>query len=541
MKFAHLQQNRRFLLALPVLVLPFLALVFHNLHGGAAATPSGKPNTLGLNTQLPSPVADPARAFENKLKAYQQADNDSSRKAQYQRQDPYRRDTTKTIAPGGPAALAALAKTRSSSPPGDNRANQLLQQLAKLRQSLHQNAAPTHYTGPVFSPSGLDATREPGAGHYPVRAPEPQPDPQLDRLNAMLDKLIRIQHPSNAQPAAPPAIPPGPDAVGPADTTVNTIRATIPEDQTLTNGATIALRLTDPIRVEGRTLGAGRLVYGTTSFSNDRLLIQIHSLREDANLYTVDWQVVDLDGLPGIHMPALLGRDVAKQSADQGIGGLNVLSADPTLGAQAANAGLQAAKSFLSHKVRQVRVTVSAGYQVLLRPTHESPRMHRAAPPPAAPVIVPPAPDFPPAGPVLAKARNGGVELILKDIRIKDSCLWFGLEWKNRSAIGYTPAYARCCIRSRGGMKRSAVQEQTVEPLAAGDLAPAGAGATLYSWVGFPPFALSKEKVLVLLVGERSGDRVLTLKIRNHHLLNAKADVTIPKVPTDEEAHDTVH
>jgi Protein of unknown function (DUF3714). len=40
---------------------------------------------------------------------------------------------------------------------------------------------------------------------------------------------------------------------------------------------------------------------------------------------------------------------------------------DPSLAAQAANTGIQAAKSLLSKKAKIVRVTLKAGYKVLLK------------------------------------------------------------------------------------------------------------------------------------------------------------------------------
>jgi hypothetical protein len=58
---------------------------------------------------------------------------------------------------------------------------------------------------------------------------------------------------------------------------------------------------------------------------------------------------------------------VAKESADQSIQNLGFTSYDPSLGAQAATAGVTAAKSLFSRKVRLVKVEVKAGYQVLLK------------------------------------------------------------------------------------------------------------------------------------------------------------------------------
>ena len=75
------------------------------------------------------------------------------------------------------------------------------------------------------------------------------------------------------------------------------------------------------------------------SINGDRLLIQIRSVRDGRNLYTTDLQVYDLDGMPGVHIPDVLDQDVAKQSATESVSGLNILTTDPGLGAEAANAG----------------------------------------------------------------------------------------------------------------------------------------------------------------------------------------------------------
>jgi len=514
MKLATLQQNRRFLLVLPLIVLPFLCLLFHNLGGGIGPVPASGKNDLGLNTQLPTSTPDPARAFENKLKAYQLAESDSARKAQYQRQDPYRRDTVG-------AATAITSATRptmsmSPKPSADNRAGRLLEQLAALRQSLHQLPQPVHKPLPLLAANESLAN--------------PEPDPQLDRLNTLLDKVIRIQHPQEQQPHVLPPAASTTERVGPADTMANTITANIPEDQTLTNGTTVALRITDSIRINGRSLAPGRLVYGTVTLNNDRLLIHINSLREATNLYTVDWQVYDLDGLPGIHIPSDLSRDIAKQSADQGIGSLNVLNADPSLGAQAAGAGIQAAKSFFSRKVRQTRVTVKAGYRVLLRNPHEPSHPIPPSRPEVAPTLQPP--DWLVTGTALAKAHNGGVRLVLRDCRIQDSCLWFGVEWLNHSSIVYRPAYARWYIRSRRLVKRTAMQEQTLQPLLATALPVLGTDSLQHSWFAFQPFALANDKQLILEIGEEKGDRTLILTIHPNQLLNAKNDETIREEKT---------
>ena len=174
-------------------------------------------------------------------------------------------------------------------------------------------------------------------------------------------------------------------------------------------------------------------------------------------------QVYDLDGLPGIHIPGALSRDVLKQSADQGVSSLNILNIDPSVGAQAANAGIQTVKAFTGRKVKQVRVTVRAGYRVLLKEAHPKVLSAATLETMSVPAVSPP--DLVPDGPVIAHCRVERVELRLREVRLMDGRLWFGLEWSNSAAIAYNPGYCRWYIRDRKRMRRTAIQELPIEPL----------------------------------------------------------------------------
>jgi hypothetical protein len=77
-----------------------------------------------------------------------------------------------------------------------------------------------------------------------------------------------------------------------------------------------------------------------------------------------------MDGLEGIFVPGAVTRDVTKEGISQGISGMGITSLDPSLGAQAAAAGIETAKSLLSKKVKAIIVTVRAGHRVLLQPAH---------------------------------------------------------------------------------------------------------------------------------------------------------------------------
>lgn len=235
-----------------------------------------------------------------------------------------------------------------------------------------------------------------------------EPDPQMERLDGMLDKLVAAQHPGIApdsakgHPAKPKAevfpvsqatagpkigrlSPPAADSdaslgetghfytLGTANTATvqNVIEAVIPETQTLVNGATVKLQLADDIYVNGMQVRRGTYVNGTAALNNERLAVNISTIRSGANILPVSLQVFDEDGMAGIYMPGAITRDVAKQSADEGISTLGAASLDPSLGAQAAAAGIQLAKSVISKKVKLVRVTVKSGYRLFLKDTNQ--------------------------------------------------------------------------------------------------------------------------------------------------------------------------
>jgi len=111
----------------------------------------------------------------------------------------------------------------------------------------------------------------------------------------------------------------------------------------------------------------GTFVFGAASLNGERLNIQINSIRYKNSLFPVQLFVVDMDGIEGVYIPGAITRDVAKGSADRAVQGVGFTTLDPSLGAQAANAGIEAAKTLLSKKAKLVKVTVKAGYQVLLR------------------------------------------------------------------------------------------------------------------------------------------------------------------------------
>jgi conjugative transposon TraM protein len=323
----------------------------------------------------------------DKLGVYEKEDRDSARRKEREQGNVYERLSMNAVA--------------------DTSAGVLQGQLDKLRTWLR----PPGLAG-AASP-GVEAVRAappPSLAHQQLEAmlrrmhqPDTmRADPQLDRLSGMLDKIIKVQHPTAAAidssrsamalelPKSERVVTDLADAAeesggffgidgeegGDTAARANAFEAIIPEAQVLVAGATVALRLLQEARIGSVIVPRDEMLYGKAALSGDRLQVTINSIRVGHNVYPVALQIYDLDGLAGLHVPGAITRDVLKQSAAEGVGGLGIVSAGPSLGvaasaeASAAEAGIAAARSLMSRKVALVRVTVPAGYRVFLKNNH---------------------------------------------------------------------------------------------------------------------------------------------------------------------------
>jgi len=145
-----------------------------------------------------------------------------------------------------------------------------------------------------------------------------------------------------------------------------TVQAVIAASQTLVSGAAVKMRLTADVFIGGTLIPKGNFVYGISTVNGERLKITVSHIRFHNQIFPVHLKVYDLDGMEGIRIPGAIGRDASKEGADRGLQSVQMMSLDPSITAQAASAGIEATKGLLSKKVKLVRVTVKAGYPVLL-------------------------------------------------------------------------------------------------------------------------------------------------------------------------------
>jgi len=415
-------RKQKLLILLPVFLIGIAGLIFAgiNIMKKPQKTAPDNATKSAFNKKLPSPEL-PVKQ-KNKLETYMEAARDSAKRQAEWEKDPNSKrfydPAPSTVGYSSRKALPKQSKTTTSHTqdkmvmdPNERKVNE---RLDKLYAALNQSAKTEKMdkTPSVLSNTPLTPVSSPSPETerlekllQDARRPDTTVDPTLDRVEKMLNKVLDIQHPERqttqiegAPPKALPTVYPvsslpintgtpenpenitdnagsngfyglEPDPQTDTPKNVNTIQAMVPEDQTLQNGATIKLRLMQDIYIGSHRIPANNFIYGTCTVNNQRLQVQLTSAVDNNEILPISLKVYDLDGLEGIFVPGAVTRDVTKEGISQGISGMGITTLDPSLGAQAAAAGIETAKNLLNKKVKAVIVTVRAGHRVLLQPT----------------------------------------------------------------------------------------------------------------------------------------------------------------------------
>lgn len=151
----------------------------------------------------------------------------------------------------------------------------------------------------------------------------------------------------------------------------NTIRACIHNDQTLTDGQTVKLRLLESLQAGNVIVPKNSLVSGSAKVQGERLDILVSSLEYAGNIIPVELAVYDSDGQKGLSVPSSLEQEAAKEAmANIGAGLGTSISFAQSAGQQVAmdiTRGLmQGGSQYLAKKFRTVKVHLKANYQVML-------------------------------------------------------------------------------------------------------------------------------------------------------------------------------
>lgn len=416
-------RKRKMLLMLPLLVIPFLTLLFWAMGGGKANGQSEVNQTKGLNLNLPNANLKDDQSMD-KLSFYELAQKDSLKLAERLRNDPYLNvedklalensgklneleyKTGQTAFKFNQPSVTTGLRTSPYSTSQNNPEDEIIQKLDMLQKEINkpvneskeingQKNKATDQSGSEFS---LEVDRL--EQMMQMMSTGSETDPEITQLENTLDKVLDVQHPERVEQRLKKQSAKNKDKVFPVskqqfqssvsllDTSGKrkenisafyglepkdeskqqvSIEAVVHQNQSLVNGAVIKLRLITNIFVNGTFIPKGSFVFGIVSLNGERLEAEINSIRYNNTLFPVKLEVYDMDGLTGIYIPGAIAREVAKGSMDNATQMLEITSLDPSFKTQAANAGLSAAKTLLSKKTKLVKVEVKAGYKVLLK------------------------------------------------------------------------------------------------------------------------------------------------------------------------------
>lgn len=406
-------QQKRFLLVLPVLVLPFITVLFYLLGGGsgnqAQAQVTGQ---KGLKTDLPEVKIKEESG--GKMSYYDRANADSLRKSDLEKNDPYYRNSSQ-LTTGNP-----VSDFNNPYSNGSNNLNggygykdpneaRVYEKLESLNQSMRKNnAATSQLHSPYDEPSAsaannADIKKLEKMMQMMQSGEANSEDSEMQEINGMLEKILDIQHPNRVNDKlkstskkskgqvfqvlsekplnqisllqSTKAISTDKenagffglnDSLDETEFPTNTIRAVVQGTQSILSGSELKMKLINDVYINGVRIPKGNVITGIASLNGERLNVSIDQIQYANYLFPVQLAVYDLTGLEGIRIEGALSRDVAKQSGSSAIQNMDLAILDPSIAAQAATAGIEFTKSLIGKKTKLIRVTVKSGHQVLL-------------------------------------------------------------------------------------------------------------------------------------------------------------------------------
>lgn len=359
------QRQRKLLMILPLIVFPFLTLLFWTLGGGKIEASAA--TTKGLSMQLPG-IMLKSDSSGDKLSFYEKAKADSDRQQQLRKSDPFSKAKPDTTPPGG--FSGGLFSPRQpfgeyDAAPGDPATN-----AGKINQRL------TALQAVLNKPPAVPAKEKTAMVETPVLPdsllhPKQAEDPELRQMNSMLEKILDIQHPERllqklAATTDKPAI-----------RKFRAIPAMIDGTQKIVQGTVVCLKLLDTVTISGQLFQKGQKLYGSGTLASQRYTLNVKSIHVGASFYPVDLTVLDAtDGMDGISVPEAITTDAVRNGAVNGVQGLDMMSFDPSVTAQLTTAGINTVKNAFGRKAKQVKGKIKDGHLLLLRDNTEIRNQH---------------------------------------------------------------------------------------------------------------------------------------------------------------------
>lgn len=387
-------EQRKFkgLLIMPLIVIPFIVFFLWVLGIVGPAEVNAQNNTLaqGINTSLPAavPVED---SSWNKMRFYEQADKDSARMRQLQRQDPY---LNKRKSAGDPLAKYSAKNNYQPYPEApihaaDEQEKKVYEQISQIHRELEKpqrkkeilRAAPARAS--AIEKNQVDRLERMMEA---MNTKDTEVDPEMQQINALMEKIMDVQHPERVKermekeeikPSAKivSLIPPTEEVMVQTNRFYSlddkakqtAIEAVVHETQLVGSGDVVKLRLAQSLFVSGQGIKANEFIYGQAKLNGNRLLITIPFIDVNDVSNAVALEVIGADGMKGIAIHNAPVNEAINNAASRSAQGLNMNMLDNSIGAQVAGAVMKSGKSLIKKQTKNIQYTLPAGYTVRLQ------------------------------------------------------------------------------------------------------------------------------------------------------------------------------
>lgn len=153
----------------------------------------------------------------------------------------------------------------------------------------------------------------------------------------------------------------------------NVIKGIVSETKTLVNESSLSIMLSEGMQLDRIEIPSGTVLIGASKFQGGRLQLKVSSIEYGGNIYPVEINVYDNDGQPGLNVPYSPEQNavndmVANMSQTSGTNIMMTQSAGQQIAADLSRGVVQGVSGYFQKKVRQQKVTVKAGHQILLVP-----------------------------------------------------------------------------------------------------------------------------------------------------------------------------
>lgn len=368
------QRKAKFFLVLPVIVIPLMTLLFWKFSGGQAQAAYSQ-HRGGYNFELPEAKPDNQDNW-TMLDYYKKADQDSAKRASFNEKSP-----------------AFLINNEQEKQPEEKVYRKLkeLEDQVVVNENHLQKRKVNKSARPDIDHSSSNNKIERLERMMQHMEQPAAPDAELAELNAMLNKLAGLENPRDK-------ITPPPDSINPfalpvlvsdeslliqsnsdneyffgiateqngPENAQQIIKVIIEEDQMITSGSTVALKLLQPVKIGAVIIPKHYRIYATAVIQQTRLQLTVKGILFEQQLLPVQLIAYDQTGTPGVVINHKVTKDFTQQTAQRSIGSIGFNTINPTVEGQMAEAGLQTAKSLFAKKTKTISVSLRSGDEVWL-------------------------------------------------------------------------------------------------------------------------------------------------------------------------------